>query len=268
MRILEITSDNNSIYKKLKSIKDKKGREQHDLFFIEGRRFVSEAIQRGAQIDIICMGERYYERFGKELADTYGQQLSGVTWVRLSDKLMDNLSDTVNDQGICAAVHIPANAEIPTEGRRFYVMLDRLQDPGNLGTIIRTCHAAGADGIILGEQCVDPYNTKTLRSTMGSVFAVNIHRVKDLQDKITQMRGGGYVVYAAALQNGKPYTELELWRPEKMALVIGNEGNGVTQQVIDACDGNVYIPMPGGSESLNASAAASILIYERIRQEI
>lgn len=268
MRILEITSDNNSIYKKLKSIKDKKGREQHDLFFIEGRRFVSEAVQRGAGIDIICMGQRFYDRYGQEILDKWGQQLSQVTWVLLSDKLMDNLTDTVSDQGICASVQIPANRPLPVSGRHFYVILDRLQDPGNLGTIIRTCHAVGADGIILGDQCVDPYNTKTLRSTMGSIFALNIHRVKDLPSRIEEMRQDGYKVYSAALENGTPYTQLRLWEPDKLAIVIGNEGNGVSQEVIDASSGNVYIPMPGGSESLNASAAASILIYERIRQEI
>ena len=268
MRILEITSENNSIYKKLKSIKDKKGREQHGLFFIEGRRFVAEAIQRNVGIDILCMGKKYYDRFGQELVELYGNQLSNTTWVLLSDKLMDGLTDTVSDQGLCAAVEIPANKPVPTEGRQFYVLLDKLQDPGNLGTIIRTCHAAGATGIVLGNQCVDPYNTKTLRSTMGSIFALNIHRVKDLAQKIGEMRQDGYDIYAAALENGRPYTQLKLWEPEKVAIVIGNEGNGVSQEVIDACTGNVYIPMPGGSESLNASAAASILIYERIRQEI
>ena len=268
MRILEITSDNNSIYKKLKSIKDKKGREQHGLFFIEGRRFVAEAIQREAKIDILCMGQKYYDRFGQELIDLYGDKLDNTTWVLLSDKLMDNLTDTVSDQGLCAAVEIPTNKATPIDGRQFYVLLDKLQDPGNLGTIIRTCHAAGATGIVLGNQCVDPYNTKTLRSTMGSIFALNIYKVKDLPQEITKMRQDGIEVYAAALENGRSYTELRLWEPEKVAIVIGNEGNGVSQEVIDVCTGNVYIPMPGGSESLNASAAASILIYERIRQEI
>ncbi len=265
MRISEITSDNNQIFRKLKSIKEKKGRDQHGLFFIEGRRFLSEAVERRAGVEIVCMTADFRDRFGS------GMNIpdSALCCV-VPERLMDKLSDTVSGQGVCAAVRIPDEGvpDFRRPGRGFYVILDKVQDPGNMGTIIRTCHAAGADGIILGDGCVDPYNTKTLRSTMGSVFAVRLIRGGRLEDTIGSMRAAGWTVYAAALRNGRAYTGLRMWQPERLAIVIGNEGNGVSESVIDACGASVYIPMPGGAESLNAAAAAAILIYERIRAEV
>lgn len=145
-----------------------------------------------------------------------------------------------------------------------FLALDHLQDPGNLGTIIRTADAFGADGILLSEGCADCYSPKVLRSTMGSVFRLPIWTVPDLAQTLKELHQAGFSTFGAALDE----TAICLGNfsfPQKSVAVVGNEGNGISRPVLDACQQTLYIPMKGETESLNAGVAASLILWEMCR---
>lgn len=148
----------------------------------------------------------------------------------------------------------------------FYVIAEEMNDPGNLGTVIRTAHAAGADGVILSKGSVDLYNPKVLRSTMGSVFKIPVIQNADLAQVTDLMKRSGISIYAAHLKGKKLLYELDL--KNGCAFMLGNEARGLSDKAADMCDELVKIPMPGNAESLNASVAAAVLIYEMVRQRL
>ena len=143
------------------------------------------------------------------------------------------------------------------------VVLDGVQDPGNVGTIIRTADAAGLDGVLLSTQCADVFSPKVLRATMGSIFRMNLRTTDDLPGELTKLREKGYSILSSQL-DGTPFYEREKVA-EQFALVIGNEGNGVSEQVQQTATHRVRLPMRGGAESLNAAIAAAIMMYELMR---
>ena len=144
------------------------------------------------------------------------------------------------------------------------VVLDRLQDPGNLGTIFRTAEGAGVTGIIMDRECVDIYNPKTIRSTMGSIYRMPFCYAANLADAISFLKERGIRTYAAHLEGARDYDEEDYCRP--CAFLIGNEGNGLTKEIADLADNYIKIPMKGQVESLNAAIAASVLMFEAARQ--
>ena len=145
------------------------------------------------------------------------------------------------------------------------IFLENIQDPGNLGTILRTAEGAGIDGIIMNKGTVDIYNPKVVRSTMGSIFRVPFMYCDDIMGKVDELKKSGVKVYAAALGGTRNYSEPDYTRPS--AFAIGNEGNGLTDEMINAADERIKIPMLGKVESLNAANAAGILMYEAFRQK-
>ena len=145
----------------------------------------------------------------------------------------------------------------------FYLLCDKVQDPGNLGTIIRTAHAAGASGIILTKGTVDIYNDKTIRSTMGSVFYLPIIYDNDLSF-LKKLKEDGFSLVTTSLQESKNFFEEDL--RVKVILGVGNEGNGISDEIFAMSDKKVKIPMPGGAESLNVAVASSIILFEKVRQ--
>ena len=146
----------------------------------------------------------------------------------------------------------------------FYLLCDKLQDPGNLGTIIRTAHAAGVDGIILTKGTVDIYNEKTIRASMGSLFHIPV--IYDDKDNtiVKELCNKGFSLLSTSLEGDKDFFEEDL--TGKLIISVGNEGNGVSKEIYDLSDKKVKIPMPGGAESLNVAIAASIILYEKVRQ--
>jgi TrmH family RNA methyltransferase len=259
-----ITSAQNPLIKEVKSLKSRKYREDKDLFFIEGIRLVEEAMTSGAIIVRTFMSEQYVsDRAGKEL-NLDGRQ-SGETYV-LPDRLFCEIADTESPQGILAVVRAEKYKfdDIISKHEKLIIILDAVQDPGNLGTIIRTADAAGATGIILSRGCVDVYNPKVLRSTMGSVFHVPFVVSGSLQDDIMRLKREGVKVYAAHLKGRPSFYDVSM--TGDIAVIIGNEANGISDETASAADVLVKIPMPGRAESLNASVAAGLLIYEAVRQ--
>lgn len=194
------------------------------------------------------------------------QLLKEVDYEEVDDTVFRQISDTQTPQGVLAIVHqeyyqLESLLQKPNP---FLLIGENLQDPGNLGTMVRTGEGAGVDGIILSQESVDIYNPKTIRATMGSVYRVPVIYAEDLQDILRKLAGHGIVAYAAHLDGIHNYDE-EDYRTGT-ALLIGNEGNGLSGHLANVCDHLIRIPMEGHVESLNAAVAASILMYEVYRQ--
>ena len=147
---------------------------------------------------------------------------------------------------------------------KFYLLCDKVQDPGNLGTIIRTAHAAGVDGIILTKGTVDVYNEKTIRSTMGSLFHIPVVYDDGDLSIVRALINKGFSLLSTSLEGDKNFFEEDL--TGNLIISVGNEGNGVSKEVYELSDKKVKIPMPGGAESLNVAIASSIILYEKVRQ--
>lgn len=176
-------------------------------------------------------------------------------------ELMEHMSDTKNSQGILAVVRQKKYTELPGD---FFLILDTLQDPGNMGTIFRTAEAAGVDGILMNRDCVDVYSPKVVRATMGAMFRMPFMVSDDLPAEIRRMKSEGVQVYAAHLRGTKNHWDFDYRQPT--AFMIGNEGNGLQDEIAALADTYLRIPMMGHTESLNAGVAASVLMYEVLRQ--
>lgn len=256
-----IQSKDNSLIKELKKLKEKKYRNESNRFLIEGFRFVGEALQSNFQVPLVFISENALDKWKSFDMESKLQKSSEVYLV--PDKVLKLISSTDTPQGIVAVVN---NKSIRIENKQgFYVLVDKVQDPGNMGTIIRTAHASGALGVIITKGTVDIYNEKTLRSTMGSVFHIPIIHDNNLES-IETLRDNGFKLIVSSLDTDKNFYDIDLNR--KVIIAVGNEGNGVSNELIDIADIKVKIPMPGGAESLNVSVAASIMMFEAVRQKL
>lgn len=243
-----IASNQNKQYKWLKSLTKKKYRERENVLLIEGRRMVQHALEVGIKPKLIAVSEAHQD----EYADF------SVDFVFKGD-LFESITDTVNSQGILAVLELSVIEQLEKPEGRHVVVCDNIQDPGNLGTIIRTCDALGIYEVYLTKGCVDPYSAKVLRSTMGSLFKVSIFKNWDAVELMNLLHEHEYHLVATALKNSVSIVD---FKPEDpVAIVFGNEGNGVSEEVLDLIDTAVHIPMVGSAESLNVGVAAGIALY-------
>jgi len=254
-----ITSDKNPKIKQIRSLQTSSRKRKMDCsFVIEGVRLVDEAISAGCDFDIVIYSDHLSQRGYGVLS---GLREGGVQIEEVSPKIMRSISDTESPQGILAIVGFP-KLEIP-EDMDFVLILDSIRDPGNLGTIIRTAVAAGVQAVFLSEDSTDPYSPKVLRSGMGAHFSIPIQTiVLDSFDRDTARFGLRKLL--ADVSGGSIYTEVDLRVP--LALIIGGEAEGAGRKSRSLADESLYIPMPGGNESLNAAVAAGILMFEVVRQ--
>lgn len=265
--MMEITSSQNPIIKELKQLKQKKSRDVAMNYFIEGGRFVDEAIKFNQHIISIivssCLNEEQTQ-FYLNLSS-----LKNINFYCISEKLFREVSDTVNPQGIMAIVsydtHSVGNVLSMSKLQRF-IVLDCVQDPGNMGTIIRTADAFGFDGIISLTGCVDVYNPKVLRSTMGSIFRVNIAQDISYEILFDELYKNSIVPFASSLEDAEDISKIIF--PEKIALIVGNEANGIRDEIISNCSRKIKIPMIGNTESLNVSIATAVMMYEINRSKL
>jgi TrmH family RNA methyltransferase len=255
----EITSRENSIYKLVRALNQKKVRENSGLFLIEGTRLVEEANSRGIKIKYLVINE-VVKNVPKINQD--GQIL------RLANYLFKKISNTVSPQGIIAvAEQIEISlADIILNANPLVVVLNGLQDPGNLGTIIRTSAAAGVTAVLLTKGTVDLYNPKVIRSTMGSLFQVPIVNGLDDDEAVKWLNYNSINIMTADLDSEEYYYSTNLKEP--FALVIGNENRGPSDIWRKAAYKKIKIPILGSTESLNASVAAGIILYDAIRQRL
>ncbi|AMN36390.1 TrmH family RNA methyltransferase [Clostridium perfringens] len=254
--MLEIESKNNNLFKEIKKLKEKKHRIKSNKYLIEGLRFVEEAIKSKVSIDSII----FTESFKEKNPDLFLKINENIKLIQMNEALLKQLCSTENPQGIVGVINMQ-NKEL--KSGELVVLVDKVQDPGNMGTIIRTAHAAGAAGIVMTKGTVDIYNDKTLRSTMGSIFYIPIVE-DDSLDFVKSLKKEGYKLVVSSLQGKNNFFEENL--QGKVMIAVGNEGNGVSEEVYDIADIKVKIPMPGEAESLNVAVATSIMIYEKIRQ--
>ena len=241
--IKSITSKDNPLIKELQKLKSKKGRVKSGEFILDGYRIVKHAIESKVSISKIIVESSFLEHHTIE----YDGEIVSVPM-----SLFKLLVETETPQGILAVVKM--SEKTITEGPVLY--LDHVQDPGNLGTLIRTADAAGFKGVMLSTGCTDPYSQKSLRSSMGSILSIPVIVNQSLEDLVCL----DYKLYGAALEGGEPYKNLSY--EKNMVLIIGNEGNGISDSILEAVDKRVFIPMHGDVESLNASIAGGILMFE------
>lgn len=240
-----ITSRSNQWVKLVRALgTNRRRRYEEKAFICDGVKLLFEAINCGMKIRFIFAEEGV-------LPDDIVREHTVYTAPR---DIMEYISTVECTQGVIFVCEMPEERELSGEQ---FILLDHLQDTGNLGTILRTADAFGISVVMDG--CADPYNPKTVRAAMGSLFRVPMHTVS-MQDAIAYMKGNNIATYAAMLSDtARPIYEIAL---NRCAVVIGNEGNGVSQQTADACDGHVILPMSGTTESLNASLAAGIVMWE------
>lgn len=279
-----ITSFSNKSVREVVQLNQKaKVRSKQDLFVVEGVKMFLEAPEE--RISRVYLAQRAE----KELREVYGKKLERVGCEIVADDVFDRMSDTKTPQGILTLVkQYHYRLEQLLERKRMRKCIDRstgksisiiggareknllflivedIQDPGNLGTIFRTGEAAGADGIIMSSRTVDVYNPKTIRSTMGSIYRVPFVYTEDVCRTIRTLQQNDVRVFAADLDGRKFYDEFDY--REDTAFMIGNEGNGLRKETAACADEHITIPMEGNVESLNAAAASTVLFYEAYRQ--
>ena len=242
----QITSIKNPRVQLWRSLKDRRARLETGLFLVEGFKSVRDALASSFEPSVLLATEEALPALTPP---------AGVPVALLPEHVLAAVCDTKTPQGVAAVMRMRAAT---VAGPRL-IALDGVQDPGNVGTILRTADAAGFSGVLLSRDCADPYAPKTLRATMGSVFHVPFEICEDLAGALAARRAEGFAVLSAEL-DGTPFARYRAGgRP--LVLVIGSEGNGVSPAVRAVADEHLSLPMRGGAESLNAAVAAGILMY-------
>jgi len=263
-----ITSGQNPLIKRLCQLHERKGREAAGRFLVEGVHLVEEALLSDVQVLTILYDVEKGLDPACEAA-LHKRDGERIELIGVSATVMAKLAETKTPQGIVAEVRKPdrdGEAWLDELTSRDFVLLllDGIQDPGNLGTILRTAEAAGANGVIIGEGSVDLYNGKVVRSTMGALFRLPV-LVRPLEDTVEKLRAAGASLLVTSLGEGTQSYDCVPYGG-KTAIVIGNEARGVSARMLDAADVRVHIPLYGRAESLNAAVAAGIMLYEAQRQ--
>lgn len=252
-----ITSTANKRIKLIRALQNKRRtRQKEQAYIIEGVRLVREAIAAEHPVDMILYTENLDQQ-GRELVKRMAQ-LGGETML-VSEAVMASCSDTQCPPGLLAV--LPIRTLLKPKPESLALVIDRLADPGNLGTLLRTALAAGVETVFLSEGGVDPYNPKVVRGAMGAHMRLPIltANAKHLKHHLA-----GLDIWLAESHAGRPYTEVNWRRP--LALIIGGEAHGPQPSIRALAHGQVHIPMPGGTESLNAAMAAAVILFEIVRQ--
>lgn len=257
----EITSKDNKIFRHALSLKTKKYRDRYGEYLIEGPNLLKEALKEEIEVEAVFVRPEMTDEEVSIIEE--GPGLDRKTFV-LSGRLFDELKDTETSQGIITVVKKQEVSFKGTPGGN-WVVLDRLQDPGNIGTILRTADAAGFEMAVFMKGTADPYGPKVVRSATGSLFRLPIVYVENADELAELVHSMGKRLIATAMDARKAYYECDL--SEDAAIIIGNEGNGISPELIAGADEKISIPMAGNTESLNAAVAAGILMYERIRRQ-
>lgn len=243
-----IQSIKNPQVKQWKKLLTKKEREKAGQYLLEGFHLVEAALHHKRDIVELIVSE--------DITLPAHWNVDDVEMTMVTPEIAKALSDTEAGQGAFAVCRKQKLTEA-LKGRT-YLLIDAVQDPGNIGTMIRTADAAGLDGVILGTGCADPYNPKVLRSAQGSHFHLPLIQMP-LLEAVHQLKEQGIRVFGTSLQQASDYREAEV--EDSFALLVGNEGSGVEEALLKETDNNVYIPIYGKSESLNVAVAAGILLY-------
>jgi len=262
-----ISSRSNKTVRYLKSLSLARNRQKENRFIVEGVRIVEEAMGRPGCVETLCVTPHAAaEDRVRNLVEAAGDQGTPVVWV--ADRVSDYISDTKTSQGVLALVRPSEFTEDDLEKGQVPVVIlaHLLQDPGNLGTIIRVAEAAGAGGVVTTPGTVDLYNPKALRASMGSIFRLPTLRAPSIEEFMDSFRARGYQMVAAMVSARKNYFDLDLTKPT--VLMLGQEASGLPKEVAGLSDHQISIPMTTMMDSLNVASAAGIIIYEAVRQKL
>ncbi|MBQ2745503.1 MAG: RNA methyltransferase [Lachnospiraceae bacterium] len=265
---MRISSPSNEKIKAVIQLQTKASvRKKKKLFIVEGIKMYEEIPE--SDIELTYVSEKFYEEYIKreKISDNVKKRLNTKEYIIVSDPIFKNMSDTVTPQGILAIVKqkkYELSDILDKTKNQVFMVLEGVQDPGNMGTIIRTGEGAGIAGIIVNKETVDVYNPKVIRSTMGSIYRVPIVTSEDLGETLDYMSENGVTLFAAHLKGDAYYTDGQF--SGSIAFLIGNEANGLSEEISKKAHKLIKIPMEGEVESLNASVAAAILMYEAKRQ--
>lgn len=249
----EILSTKNQMIKEFKKLHKKKYREANQQYIIEGFHLIEEAVKAEAQVEWILINQR-----GETEWKEWLEQQPQDTLIYVTDDVLAALSELPTPQGMLAIIKMPSNEKnLNFSGK--WLLLDNVQDPGNVGTMIRTADAAGLSGVVLGEGSADIYNTKVLRAMQGSNYHLPIIR-QQLSEIIPQFKQAQIPVFGTEL-NQDAVSYFEIKRISEYALIMGNEGQGVSKEILQQTDQNIYIPIKGDAESLNVAIAAGVLMF-------
>lgn len=256
-----ITSIQNPKIKKVVQLLNKsKVRKKEGTFIVEGKKIIDEIELN--RISEIYMTDAFHE---KESDYVRGLMDKKIKIEIVNNSVMRHISGSVTPQGILGVIKIvPTKLDMMLDDNPLIIILENIQDPGNLGTIIRTCDAVKASGVIISKGSVDLYNPKVVRATMGSIFRVPVITDSNLIEDIKILKKNDIKILASHLQGSHDLYESDLTR--EIGVLIGNEGNGLTDEIAGLAHMNIKIPMIGKSESLNAGVATSIIAYEALRQ--
>lgn len=254
------SKSNETIKLASKLVSDKKERQKQGLFVIEGLRLCLDAFYSNIAIDTLLVTEECYKKYEEKIEEI---KKSAKNFYLIDNSLCAKISDTTTPQGVfcvCKALDkLFTIDKIINDG--YYLALENISDPGNMGTIIRTADAFGISALFLSDDCVDIYSPKVIRSTMGAIFRLPIIIVSNMPKLIDILNSKNITSYAAVLdENSKRLSQTTF--PSSAVVVIGNEGSGITQNTIESCNHKLFINMKGKSESLNAGVAASVIMWE------
>ena len=258
-----ISSKENEYVKHIRKLKEKKYRDQNNEDIIEGWKMVEEAIQEKASIKniIICDDCEKTGSIPKDLM----YEIAKYNCIYVTKKIFELLTEVVNPQGIIAIVGKENKESNIDKDQEIILALDDIQDPGNLGTILRTADSVGLKQILVSKGTADAYNPKVVRSTMGAIFRIKIIECENLENKLKELQKSNYKILVTSLQTKQSIYDVKY---NKTVVVIGNEAKGVSENIQKIADKKVKIPMLGKTESLNASVATGIILYEYVRQKI
>lgn len=264
MSYLEIRSSSNTNFKEYRRLAgSRKHRRSSGRLALEGPLLIEEALAAGLHPEVVFLTRRFLKEGGRKICRVLPEQ---ARCYLLSPALFARLADTETPQEIAAIFPFqePAYIDRPLKALSLVIILDRLQDPGNMGTIIRTAAVAGADAVFYGPGCVDPYSPKALRSSVGALFHLPPAGVEDSLSFVQLLQRSGVTVVAAGPRGGQNFWEIDYRK--KTAILIGNESCGLSPELVAASDLPVHIPQFSSLDSLNAAVAAAVIIYEALRQ--
>jgi TrmH family RNA methyltransferase len=261
-----ISSRDNSIVKFLRSLADPKRRKKEQAFLIEGVKMVEEALRDNLGVKTVVAVPSLTQHHGKGVLKLSESKGIDIVWV--SERLMDVLAESKSPQPVMAVVLMKQHTEesLLNHQARLIVVAHQLQDPGNLGSIIRTAEAVGASGIAITSNTVDPFNAKAVRASMNSILRLPVVLIGDIAMFIQKCRQAGFQTVATALDGDKTHFAVDLTKPT--TVIVGQEGAGLPQDIMAAIDLRVRIPMADTIDSLNVATAAAVVLYEAMRQRL
>ena len=259
----KISSKDNSLIKHIKKLKEKKYRNEYNEYIVEGAKIIGEAIKENAKIKqiIICDGCEKDELIERHLK----YELAKYDCIYVPQNIFKMLTDVENQQGVLAVIEKGNPDGTINYDEDIIVALDDVQDPGNVGTILRTIDSVGLKQVLVSKGTADVYNSKVIRSTMGAIFRVNVIECGYLKQTLQELKRKNFKLTVTSLEAKKSIYDIDY---NKKIIVVGNEANGVSKDIQKLATEKVIIPMLGNTESLNVSIATGVILYEYVRQKI